>query len=489
MVVLTIVTFITRVVNLLNISIFTDEAIYIRWAQIGLNDPAHRYISLTDGKQPLLTWLMYPFLSIFQDPLFAGRFVSVLASIGSVIGIYMVGRKLFGKRTAFISAVLYIMSPFFLLYDRLALMDGLLSMLGIWSIYLGILLIKYQRLDVALLLGITTGLGVLTKSSAYFFLYLLPLSIILFDFESEKKIQKLLKWFGLSFLSFIIAQIMYNTLRLSPWFYLIRQKNYSFIFTFWEFIQAPFAFFLSNLNGLLPMLIQYLTIPVIILIIAALIRCLTKRDNNIAYLFLWFLLPFLSLAAFGKIIYPRFFLFMSAPLLVIAANQIKCLLDMMKKRTWLIVITLMILLFYPLYQSSLILFNPMEVNIPGTDRNQLFDDWPSGSGVQDVIAYIREKAKTGKVVIGTEGTFGLFPTVFEIYLGLNKNVEIYGFWPVSQVPQILLEKAKLYPTYLVFKEKQEIPDSWPLELISKRQRGKRETFLLFYQVRPEKTGL
>ena len=78
--ILALLTFISRIFNLLKVPIFTDEAIYIRWAQIGLADPAHRYISLTDGKQPLFTWLMYPFLMIFNDPLYAGRFVSVASA-------------------------------------------------------------------------------------------------------------------------------------------------------------------------------------------------------------------------------------------------------------------------------------------------------------------------------------------------------------------------------------------------------------------------
>src|SRR3989338_8076613 len=111
-IILSVLTFITRVINLLKFSIFTDEAIYIRWAQIGLADPAHRYISLTDGKQPLLTWLMYPFLLIFADPLFAGRIVSVLSGILSVIGIYLLAKILFNRKTAVAASLLYIFSPF-----------------------------------------------------------------------------------------------------------------------------------------------------------------------------------------------------------------------------------------------------------------------------------------------------------------------------------------------------------------------------------------
>src|SRR3989338_4096518 len=111
-IILSVLTFITRVINLLKIPIFTDEAIYIRWAQIGLADPAHRYISLTDWKQPLLTWLMYPFLYVLDDPLLAGRLVSACAGVIACIGMYLVGRELFGRKTGGIAALLYIITPF-----------------------------------------------------------------------------------------------------------------------------------------------------------------------------------------------------------------------------------------------------------------------------------------------------------------------------------------------------------------------------------------
>ena len=46
------------------------------------------------------------------------------------------------------------------------------------------------------------------------------------------------------------------------------------------------------------------------------------------------------------------------------------------------------------------------MSISVIDRNQLFDDWPSGYGVREVISYLREQSKEQKIVIGTEGTFG-----------------------------------------------------------------------------------
>jgi len=476
------ITFITRVVNLLAIPIFTDEAIYIRWAQIGLADPAHRYIALTDGKQPLLTWLMYPMLKIFSDPLFAGRFVSVLSGTIAAVGIYFVARKLFDRKVALFSVLLYIISPFFLLYDRLALMDSLLAALGVWSLYLEIVLVTSLRLDAALILGITIGLGTLTKSSAFFYLYLIPASLLLFNFKAKHKLNSLLKWLGLSTVSLVIAQLMYNSLRLSPWFYLIRQKNYTFILTVTEFLKSPFALFISNLKGLTEFLFAYLTLPIDIVLIIVLIWSFIQKDKRIAYLFIWFLVPFLSLAAFGKVVFPRFLLFMTVPLLIIVGWGVTTLTNFALKRVKILLLLLPLIFAYPLYQSYLIIFSPVTSAIPQTDRNQLLDDWPSGYGVKEVVNYISEKANGGKVVLGTEGTFGLNPAVYEIYLGRNKNVEIHGYWPVGEVPKELLEASAKYPTYLVFKDKQEIPAEWPLTLVAKYKRGGGNTYLLLYQV-------
>ena len=45
--------FVSRLFNILSLPIFTDEAIYVRWAQIAAQDANWRFISLVDGKQPM----------------------------------------------------------------------------------------------------------------------------------------------------------------------------------------------------------------------------------------------------------------------------------------------------------------------------------------------------------------------------------------------------------------------------------------------------
>src|SRR3990172_8136592 len=98
--------FITRFVNIQVIPIFTDEAIYTYWSKVALNDPANRFISLEDGKQPLFIWIAAVFQKIIEDPLIASRLVSAFAGIGSLIGIYFVSKELFNVKVARFSLLL-----------------------------------------------------------------------------------------------------------------------------------------------------------------------------------------------------------------------------------------------------------------------------------------------------------------------------------------------------------------------------------------------
>ena len=179
---LIIVFFLLRIPKLTDLPIFTDEAIYIRWAQIGGSDAAWRFISMTDGKQPLFTWLVMASLRIFHDPLVAGRMVSVMAGLTSMVGLFLLGAELFKKKSVgLIATCLYVLSPFAFVYDRMALYDSLVATFFIWNLYLSVLLTRYMRLDFALILGLTLGVGMLNKTSAFLSLYLLPTTLFLFD--------------------------------------------------------------------------------------------------------------------------------------------------------------------------------------------------------------------------------------------------------------------------------------------------------------------
>ena len=372
-----------------------------------------------------------------------------------------------------------------MVYDRLALMDSLLSMFGIWCLYLEVLLIKKLKLDVALILGITAGSALLTKSSASFFLYLAPFSLIIAHWHKKTRIKSLVKWSGLILLSIFIAQVIYNSLRLSPYFYIIELKNYSFIMTFAEFIKDPFSVLLPNLNVLFSFLTAYLTWPLTVVLIFSLILAIIRKDRHLLYLFLWFIMPFAALAAFGKILYPRFLLFMVVPLYVMAAAFLAGLTSFAAKKAKFLYLVIPLVLIMPAVNSFLIIVNPLKAGLPDSERNQFFNDWPSGYGVEEVVNFARKAAGHQKITLATEGTFGLNPAVYEIYLKENENIAIKGFWPVDSGLEELKNDAQMMPTYLVLKESQKLSPAWTVKEIFKIRRGDSSNYLYFYRVKTD----
>lgn len=98
--VLIILYFLTRLILLGSLPIFTDEAIYVRWSQIAANDASWRFISLTDGKQPGIIWPGMILVSIINDPLVALRLVSVVTGFFTLVGLFILTYELFRNRLA-----------------------------------------------------------------------------------------------------------------------------------------------------------------------------------------------------------------------------------------------------------------------------------------------------------------------------------------------------------------------------------------------------
>ena len=471
----------TRLINLKLIPLFVDEAIYLRWAQIAKFDSNWRFISLTDGKQPLFVWATMVMMKLIKDPLVAGRLVSVITGWLTAIGLGLLSYRLFSRRRlAFFCALLYVIGPFYLFYDRMALMDAMVGTFSVYALFMAVLLVQTLRLDVALILGAALGGGILTKSSGFLSIYLLPLTLLLFDWKNKKWRFNLLKWASLALLAVIISQLFYNILRLSPFFNLIAQKNTLFIYPLAEWRQHPWLFFLGNLRGLIDWLTSYLTWPVVALVLAPLFF-LRQKPRQILLLYGWWLAPFVALALFGKVLFPRFILFMSLPLLILAAYFLEELAKKIKNQ-WLFLLVCLLFFSYLLYFDYQMLFHPQEAPIPRSDKGQYLDEWPAGYGVNEVVAFAKKEAENQEIFIATEGTFGLMPYSLELYLWDNPRIKTKGYWPVKAIPEEVLAIAQEKPTYFVFNETQEIPPEWPLKLISQYFKGNGQTRMSLYQV-------
>ena len=486
--------FATRLINLNIIPIFTDEAIYSYWAKVALNDPIHRFISLEDGKQPLFIWIAAIFQNFINDPLIAARLVSFVSGLGSLIGVYLLSLELFKnlsfttrQKIAKISSLLYVILPFTLLYDRLALFDSLLTMLGIYAVLFTIKMAKEPRLDTAMLNGFVIGLALITKSSGNFYLYLLPVSLLLFNFKQSKAFKKIIKWVFFSLITFILSQLIYNSLRLSPLFYIIERKNYEFIRTFNEVSSDPLLFVFSNFKNMVLWLAIYTSPPLFIIFIACLFYAFFKKELRLIYLTLLIFAPFFAEVFFNKVLYARFMLFYFPYLIILIAFFTVVILEKYKKYTNISLAVFLLMLSVPAFTSYKLLTDPARANIPEGDSNQYFNDWPAGYGVAEIVELLKRESRNQTIYVGTQGTFGIFPHSLNIYLWGNDNVHILSYWPVDpeNLPSEITEIAENSLTYFVFNENQKEIVNPELKLIAKYQKGKSTSYMRLYEVLPK----
>ena len=479
--------FMLRMYHILTLPIFTDEAIYTRWAQIAKQDTAQRFISLTDGKQPLFIWFAAVLMRFIHDPLLAARMVSVLAGFATMIGLYFLGKEIFkNRKIGLLSAVFYLFSPFGLVYDKMALYDSLVGTFAVWGLFISILLVRKVRLDVSFILGLVVGIGMLNKTNAESTLILLPFNLLLFDWRKKERTKRLLLWVCYAGLAAVLAYTYYSILRLSPLFYMVAQKNTTFLYPLHEWLQHPFTFFIGNMHGLLDWFFTYTTIPIVVMVaVSFFISRFFWREKIL--LLLWFVIPLVYAALFGKVLYPRYILFMILPLLPLAAYTLYWLASRLKN-TVVVIVCFFIILFPAFYADYFILNDFAKAPIPKSDLRQYSNDWPAGGGVKETIGVLKAKAANGKIYVVTEGTFGLMPYALEIYLVNDKNVKIQGLWPISETPpKELISINKKIPVYAVFYQpcpsciNGKAPIGWPVTEIAKYRKGDSSIYLYLYQ--------
>ena len=102
----------------------------------------------------------------------AGRWVSVLAGLASMIGLFCIGRDMFNRTVGFLAGLLYIVVPYTFFFDRLAIPAALLTALGVWMMRWSLHIAQdtRPRNRAFKILGILIGAGFLVKTTAWLLL-------------------------------------------------------------------------------------------------------------------------------------------------------------------------------------------------------------------------------------------------------------------------------------------------------------------------------
>jgi len=470
--------FVTRIINLTKLPIFTDEAIYIHWAKLAWKDASWRFVSLTDGRQPIQTWATIPLLKIFEDPLFAGRMFGVLSGAFSFVGLFTLITVLFGKRYAYISSLLYIFNPYFLFYERMALVDALVNGFFIWFLIGGIVIWKYRRLDITLMFGLLAGMALLSKSTIRIFF---PILFLVPFFMYEKKDFKLrtLTYYVLMIFVIGLSFALYNIQRLSPFMQFIEQKNTTFVLSIPQFLSHPLNPLLHNVRIIPLYALSESALLGPIVGIFGLVLLYKKRPSLVLLLFTSFLIPFLAIASLAMVIFPRYLIFLTVPFfigLVYLGGQ---------KKIGVYIIGAYLL--STLYMNWAILFLPSHIPFPPIDRGQYIEGYTAGYGITDMVTKFKSLAQKGDIYVFTEGTFGLLPYAFDIYTAFTSlPIHYEPRWPVKSDDFVLAQElAKKYPVYFVFAERDLFPSEWPITLVKKYPKPFGPHGLYLYKVQPQ----
>ena len=145
----------------------------------------------------------------------------------------------------------------------------------------------------------------------------------------------------------------------------------------------------------------------------------------------------------------------------------------------------LIFIIYPAFISFQFAYNPLNAKIADRDSNQYINGWAAGWGVKESVSFFENQAKSQKIYVATEGTFGLMPEAMEMYLLSDKNITVKGYWPVDIFPKEVANIAKKMPTYFIFfimPQHRILPPDSPLKLIFEVRQGNTNDYYRVYQV-------
>ena len=143
--------------------LFTEEAQYWLWSRY----PDWSYYS----KPPLIAWINY-LTDVFPHSDRVIRSIALLFGTSTLLIYYRLSYLVFASvHIARLSVIILSVSPYFVLASTFFTTDSLLIFFWVSSLYLLIIAIRHDNVNNWLLLGLSLGLGCLSKYAMFFILF------------------------------------------------------------------------------------------------------------------------------------------------------------------------------------------------------------------------------------------------------------------------------------------------------------------------------
>ncbi len=414
----------SRLYALAHIPIFIDEAIHVDWARATAESypPSN---PVYDGK-----WLSVKIFSLASsagapfDDLIAARLSVATLCLTAGLACYLAGRDLFSPRAGALAAAVYVALPFTVLYNSLALTDGVQMAFAAWAVYLSARLARTRRRVYVLTLPLALVAAVLAKFSGVVLLGL-PLAAVLLLTPRARRVGAALR----------AAPALVAPLGLFALFYSLGML---------QTLQANATAARASLREQIPVNLVaagewmwgLLTPSVAVLALVAVVWLLAFERGR-AGLFVSAVLGItvLPYVVLSHVWFPRYLLAAVIPVSLAVGRLLDGAVTLAEQR-WggrralarasLPLLTLCVL-SWPILRSGTVLFALPEADIPAPERFQFVEGWPSGYGVRELAVFLREQGEAtpgGVLVVRTYWADHPLQSL-NIYLSGSPSLSLY----------------------------------------------------------------
>ncbi|HVZ11465.1 MAG TPA: glycosyltransferase family 39 protein [Patescibacteria group bacterium] len=410
--------------------IWRDENFIIRWGQIINKNPAELFVPIErGGYPPFFPWIVAIVLIFIKDPLIAGRLTSIVGGVITAVAIYYI--TLFfskNKPLGILSVAIFTFLPYSIVLNSFALTDNLVVAMGTLSILFVIYLYQSKKAYWIVPLAFSIAFAMMSKTTGVVYLYLLPL-ILVFPAARNKKMAFYLV------ITFILTNLIYSFLKLSPMYEHILWLNGGVAYTKREFIKLPLLTIISHTARTLSSVSNFILVLFPLSYALLLFFGLFSRNKSaILFLLGYSFFPLLIISAFSKseVLAPRHIYLTTITLIPIVSLG---LFEIVKKfrasffqYRHLFIILITILTFYtPLKFAYNFIFYPSNANV-SFEFEKFYDYCQSNGAIFTSTKYFENQAASNKVYIYTNcnKNFDEIGDELSMYLEGKKNITIIG---------------------------------------------------------------
>ncbi len=375
----------SRAYDLTRLPLFVDEAIHLDWARRLVHEG--RVLRILDDGKLLQVLAMAPTVPWVADPAWWGRLTTVVVGGLGLWACFRLG-WLIEARVGLTAAFLYVVCPFTLFYDRMALADGFLSVFAGLALYQSLAFQAAPSRSGSVRLGLAMAAAVLSKVPGLVALVFPPLCLLVLGPPAGSWRRRIGAAYGIT-----LALIAY------PVFHFFTRTGQLGMKA--ELAEADrLAAIQYNGSLVLEWLLNYWTAPILVAGVATALWAVATRSRRELVLAGASVAPLLAFILVGFHLFPRYVLLATIPFLALAARGVCALEAFLGGRLGLSSgqrlassLLLVVLVAGPaLVRSRLLLVDPSRARLPRADRFQYVEGWPSGYGWAEAAECVRDAA-------------------------------------------------------------------------------------------------